>query len=516
MTSLSKSALWHKMQEYYHNMGPEAWQDEVVPLQISSNKSLALSYANIIMAHICDWLANQDQDSAATRNSTEPFYIIEIGAGHGRFSFYVIKCLQEIAPIFGIAPDALRVIITDIAEKNVASCEQHPALQSMITSGIVDFAVFNAMTDTTIQLRRSGQTIAKGSLTKPLFVIANYLFDSLAHDAFLIKNHELHEVQIHIDSEADWTEYFAKAKFSYDYIPLGSNTKYYADEILNRIIRDYAATIDDCTFMVPIGGLDCINAVQNFTKASLVLLLADKGYAHPDLFDETTEPDISEHGSISLMVNFDLLRQYFVAKGGLALLMPDNAVDFQVACFCSNVKFPIRHTEFTFRQVLSGSTPQDIINLCYDDEEVVDIYKTLDQVLSVLKLTHWDPNIFYDLHETLLDYIDDQEINAEQDQAMLNGLKIAWDYYFKVEKTSDLPYALAAVYYALDEYELALKFYAISQREFGTNADNLYNMAITYQALDDDQSAKVYAEKALQNDPEYTDAQELLAELAQI
>ena len=73
MSSLSKSALWSKMQEYYNNIGPEAWQDELVPLQISSNKHLAYDYAKIIVAQINDWY-----NSHPTLDKTleEPFHII--------------------------------------------------------------------------------------------------------------------------------------------------------------------------------------------------------------------------------------------------------------------------------------------------------------------------------------------------------------------------------------------------------------------------------------------------------
>jgi hypothetical protein len=94
MSSLSKSLLWSKLEEYYNNIGPEAWSDEVVPMQISTNKSLALAYANIILGHINDWFA------ANKEITTEPFHIIEIGAGHGKFSFYIVKALEELFQIY--------------------------------------------------------------------------------------------------------------------------------------------------------------------------------------------------------------------------------------------------------------------------------------------------------------------------------------------------------------------------------------------------------------------------------
>ncbi len=505
MTSLSKSKLWEKMQEYYNNIGPEAWQEEVVPLQISSNKNLARAYANIILAQINDWHMHNPQ-------TNEPFYIIEIGAGHGKFSYYVLKCLQEFFPNFNLPLNSIKFIVTDVAEKNIEMCEQHPAFKDFINQGVVDFAIFNAMDDKEIKLRHSGQTIKQGDFTKPIFMLSNYLFDSLAHDAFQVRDKKLHEVQIKIDSDADWEEYFAKAKFSYEYLPV--NTDYYEDPVLNQILTSYEKDLDDNTFMIPIGGIDCVNELKKFTSAHLVLLLADKGHANIALFDELNEPDITEHGSVSLMVNFDALKRYFLACKGEAMLMANTSVDFQVACYCTEPKHPIPHTKHAFMQELSGASPQDIVDLCYYNDEVSDFYKNLDQMLAILNLTMWDPNIFHDFSEMILDKIEEEDISIEQDAALLHGMQIVWDYFFKLEKTADLPFALGSIYYALDEYELAIKFYKLSIDEFGINADNLYNLAITYQAMDDDPTARDYAKQTLNLDPEYTAATDLLAELA--
>ncbi|HSX19739.1 MAG TPA: SAM-dependent methyltransferase [Gammaproteobacteria bacterium] len=494
------------MQEYYNNIGPEAWQDELVPLQISSNKNLAADYASVIVAQINDWYTTHSKTA-----HEEPFYIIEIGAGHGKLGFYVLKHLQTLMANYNLPFALIKFIMTDIAEKNMQSWVEHPALQPWVESGSLDFAIFNAMSDSQIVLNHSKAVIKPGTLQKPIFMLCNYLFDSLSHDAFQVRKHALHEVQIKIDSDADWNNYFAKAKFSYEYVPVSTN--YYSDANLNKILEHYAAALEDGTFMIPVGGIDCINTVKQFTTQHLVLLLADKGQASIDFFDDLEEPDIDIHGSISLMVNFDALKHYFTNSGGKAFLMPNLSVDFQVACFITAAADPMLHTKNAFTRAVSGASPQDIVNLCYIDDEINTNFKNLDQLLAMLNLTMWDPNTFYDLHEMILDRIEIEEITVEQDHALLNGCLLVWEYFFKLEKTQDLPFALGGVYYALDEYELALKFFQLSIDQFGENAENLYNMAITYQAMDSDAEATKYVKEALKFDPNYRDAKELLAEL---
>lgn len=507
MSSLSKSALWIKMQDYYHNIGPEAWQNELVPLQISSNKNLALAYANVIIGNMLDWY-----QANPLKANEEPFYVLEIGAGHGKFSFYVLKYLHILMGNFDLPLNSIKFVMTDIATKNIDALKQHPTLQPLFKSGSLDIAVFNAMSDTEINLIISGTTIKQNSLQKPVFVVCNYLFDSLSHDAFQVRDKKLYEVQIKIDSEADWEEYFAKAKFSFKYEPISSD--YYKDPALNVILKKYEQELDDATFMIPVGGIDCINTIQQFTKHPLVLLLADKGQASVELFDDAGEPDISIHGSISLMVNFDALRQYFALKQGTALLMPNTASEFQVACFMTQHSYEIPHTKHAFVQSFYGASPQDIINMCYIDDEVNDDFKNIDHLLALLNLTLWDPNIFYDMHEKLIDLIEDAELTVEQDQILQYGTKLVWEFFFKLEKTQDLPFAIGSLYYAIDEYELALQFFKISLQEFGENAENLYNMAITYQALENLPDAKKFAQRTLVIDAAYSPAKELLAEVS--
>jgi hypothetical protein len=506
MTSLSKSALWIKMQEYYHNIGPEAWQDEVVPLQISSNKNLAAAYANVIVAQILDWRA-----SHPNTDSPEPFYIIEVGTGHGKLSFYLLKCMQELLQNFNMPPSTVKLVMTDIAIKNVASWRDHPSFNEWFANGCLDVAEFNAMCDTEIKLQFSGTTLKHGSLSKPVFMLCNYLFDSLSHDAFQVRDHKLYEVQIKINSDADWQEYFAQAKFDFTYNPI--STDYYEDAALNKILADYEQRLPNATFTIPIGGIDCINTVKKFSKHHMVLLLADKGHANTELFDDDSEPDISVHGSISLMVNFDALRQYFELNAGTAMLMNNCAAEFQVACLVTKHAMGLPFTKHAFQQSFTGACPQDLISLCYIDDDINTDFKNLDQMLAILNLTLWDPNIVCDMHDTLTDLIEDAELTVEQDLIIMRGVKIAWEYFFKLEKTQDLPFAIGSIYYAIDEYELALKFFLLSIQEFGENAENLYNIAIAYQALDQDSTAKEYAQRTLALDSKYTSARELLEEL---
>jgi|GEM_PF-1321066 len=509
MTSISKSHLWGKMQDYYSNIGLGAWSDEVVPMQISSNKSLAAAYANVILAHINDYYTANPQ----AKDNIEPFHIVEVGAGHARLSFYIVKQLMELLPIFGYPLNSIKYIVTDIAPINVQAWEEHSAFNQFMQDGIVDTAIFNAMTDTSLALRQSGLVLQANSLQKPVFMIGNYLFDSLANDGFQAQSGQLLEAQIKIKSSADWKEYFDKAKFEFTYSPVATN--YYNDQELDKILADYVAHFNpEGSFVLPIGGIACMRTVERFSKSPMVLLLADKACADLSQLADLSDPDIASHGgSISMIVNYDALARFTRQKGGTALLMPNSSSDFQVGCFINKDSYPIGHTRHSFMQNFAGASPQDVINICYNEDEIKQKYESLDHILSILNLNHWDPNIFFDLYEIILDKLENETLTMEQNSCFMQNLPLLWSYFFKLEKNNDLAFAIGAIYYAIDEYELANKYYNISLVEFGANADNLYNLAISLQLLEKLEEAKEHALQALSLDPDYSAAQELLDEI---
>src|SRR5277367_4685650 len=84
----SQSALWRMQREYFDKEGINAWVNQV-PFYITSNPYIADCYAQITLSFMKDWIKlNPD-----AKNHT--FYIMELGTGSGRFSYYFVKSLLE-------------------------------------------------------------------------------------------------------------------------------------------------------------------------------------------------------------------------------------------------------------------------------------------------------------------------------------------------------------------------------------------------------------------------------------
>ena len=522
-TSLSKSMIWREMRQYYQNLGPDAWQKDIVPYQITSNKLLAHVYANIISSSIY-----QDEfklkNNINQNNSLETYYIIELGAGHGKFSFYVCKYLENFLQQYDLSTKVKIIYIaSDICDKNIKSWQNHPQLQKYIANGQIDFAKFNAETDDSIYLINSKSKIEKKSLTNNLFVIANYVFDSLSHDAFKCENNQLFATYIDLTTKSRNKKSFSFHDISYQYTYELIKENYYHKDLFNQILVNYKQQLTNGSFLFPIGALNAIEKIKAFSNKNTIFLVADKGNKELADFNDLGDPSIALHGSISFMVNFHAIKNFVTLLGGVEYVGLNSYTDLQIGCFivannesiAVDVK-EIHFFDFLFKQVLNDVNPQNLISLCYNDQGI-NSWHNLDQIISVLIISKWDPDLFYDCSQQLLKFLEKSmkknQFNVEQERALLYGLQLVSECFFKLELNQDVPFALANIYYALEEFETALRFFKISIKEFGQNVETLYNVALCHDALDNKTLAIKYAEKALKNNFKYLAAQKLLDEL---
>lgn len=511
MTSLSNSFIWQNMHEYYDKRGPEVWQDEVVPLHITSNKYLANLYARCIVARINDYRL---QDNVIT----EPFTVIEIGVGHGKFSFYLIKTIVNMLSHFDLPANTIRYIMTDISAPNIASWQAHDALKPFIEQGILDFALYNPLLDNTLDCIQSGQHIKQGDLNMPLFAIGNYLFDTLPHDAFQVHDGKLKVGELKVSDTQRQSADALAACFeteAYDFEWHDTDANYYANHPgINQLLQSYCRQFENASFLIPIGALTCIENVQRFTSNALMFIVADKGDANIQFFDGHHKPEIAYHGSVSMSVNFDAIANYCYLQEGKPLMMDNQNTSFQVAGFTFHNRESIHHSEHEFKTALASFSPQDMFHLCYTEDDDPNLgLETLDELLAIMNLGDWDPALFYDFYPAILSVVEDEEITQEQDAALLNGLPKVWDYYFHLEKTRDIPFAIGCILYQLDYSERALPYFEHSLNYFGYQEETLYNQALALQELDKLDECKQALDKALEINPHYKDAKILAREL---
>lgn len=86
-TPFSESSIWQLNRDYYQREGIAAWQDGTVPHNLTSNSQVGKTYAELILGLL--------RDLSFQNKTTEVVYLLELGTGHGRLAYHILKHLEK-------------------------------------------------------------------------------------------------------------------------------------------------------------------------------------------------------------------------------------------------------------------------------------------------------------------------------------------------------------------------------------------------------------------------------------
>ena len=132
---LSQSLLWQLQRSFFSQKGIQAWSEGLVPHYITNNPFIAKAYARVVFGFLRDCSAA----SESSGETSQPLYIIELGAGTGRFAYYFVTKLRDL-----IGPSAgqrfrFKYVMTDFPDKTVDSWQSNRYLLPFVEQGYLDF-----------------------------------------------------------------------------------------------------------------------------------------------------------------------------------------------------------------------------------------------------------------------------------------------------------------------------------------------------------------------------------------
>ncbi|KDO25408.1 hypothetical protein SPRG_09350 [Saprolegnia parasitica CBS 223.65] len=495
-TPFSSCHLWRLMSSFYERQGVESWAQGIVPHFITSNTFIAKRYVQVFLAYL--------RDAASALDPTQPLYLIELGTGSGKFSFYFVQWLHEMEAILPFPLKQIRYIMTDFTDANLKFWTTHPALAPYVASGLLDFAIFDATADTSLHLIAAKTTIAAATLANPMCVIANYLFDTLHHELFRVENGILKQGLISVGSshanepdilDPEIIKRLAN-RFQYDAI----TSAYYGDQVhLNAVLQWYHDyyNASPATFLVPIGALQAIERLKALTRNQLLILSGDKGHTNPDHFRGLQDPHIAVHGSFSVMVNYHAIGVYVASRGGFALHNPQEEASLKVSLFvlpatdapvtnqggvalderCKDRARQYPHAAHTFDDGLVSFGPNDFFMMqkCLKEDAKP---PSLKGVLALLKLSFYDADLLYKFRDVLLDQSPTAPPKVKVD--VRHCLSQTWKHYYQLDKDKDIAFEIGRVFYGMREYYDALTYYTASLDEMGKHHVTYHNMGLCY------------------------------------
>ena len=488
---LSQSLIWRLQRDFYAQRGLKAWNEDLVPSYITNNPFIAEIYAGIVAAFL------QDCGSAAQLSPENPLRILELGAGTGKFSYLFLRKLTALLQSNNLPLHLVRYCMTDTAESLLAESRQNAYLQEFVSSGILEFEVFQA--------GQKYQQEARG----PLVVIANYVFDSLPQDAFAIESGAIHEILVTTSAAANVeTPHLKDLRFSYQNSSRAA--KRYADDLWNGILEQYRTRLSAATVLFPASALQTLQQLGDSGDGRMLVLVADKGIAHEDdLALSPRAPSLDFHAGgqcFSQLVNFDAIGKYFLGKGGEALLPSKHFTNLNLCAFIQrNPGDDFPATRKAYEQALSAFGPDDLFAIMsWLNGHLEEI--SLFQALALLRLTRWDTIAL----TRLFPVIARLARNATSERIDLRDAVLrTWKNHFPLTKDENvLAFYCGVILLELRFFQEAYSMFRKSQQLYAPSATTSYNLGLCCLGLGQTREALELMREACDLDPNFEAARQ--------
>jgi hypothetical protein len=498
---LSNSLLWELQKKAYTHFGPEAWQKKNVPFYLTSNPLIARQYAQIVVGFFRDCLALR---SFLSIDLQKTFYILDLGAGTGRFAYLVLNELFKMLATLKL-PFKIRYIMTDLVEENIQFWKNHPYFQSFIRDGFLDFAFYDHETkENELHLICSGEKLSAGLLDNPLIILANYFFDTIPHDIYSIKDHILYEGRLSLSykksnepkilSLSD-PSLIASIDHHIDYVPMQNwEILDLEDPQSSKILKSYTEKYKNIPyFLIPKGAFQVIQFFRELSDHRLLFLTGDQGLVSDKQFFQEI-PFLAKHDTFSMSVNYHAISAYFEQIQGFCLLTSslDPLMAHMAAVSCRDwTDFP--ELKEAFQLTLETFGPQDYFNLC---GKVLEEGREADltTMMKLIRLGCWDPinfNLFFSKIREKAKAI--SEIEREE---LIQAIHSCWDNFFPVAKNEGaFVMNLGILFYDMQNYDEAIRYFLYAFNLGYAEPQLFKNISLVYQAKNEPDKAKIWFDK---------------------
>jgi len=501
----AQSAVWDIQRAYYGDYGVKAWNKSgTVPHYVSSNPAVAYAYAEIVLGFF------RDRVRIAPDN-TDPIYILELGAGSGRFAYHFIKQFSDLYHALKLPLPRFCYVLSDLSHHNVTHWTNHPRFQPYIEQGLLDIAQFDATATDPIQLQISGNTLTPNSLSQPLIVIGNYFFDSIEQELLRFQNGKVYDclttTTVGIDPRtADVHKLMKTVELKYSY--KRRKPPLYDLPELNAIVDSYRRDIKNSHVYIPTAGVRCLHYLRTVSQSGLLLLTADKSQHTLDKLDGRGAPSLVTHGgSFSLTVNYHAIAHYVEDTGG-AVIFPEHpfyGLNHSVMFLLDEAQSYVE-TQFAQSRFINNYGPDEYFSIKKHFDSTVHIL-TIRYLLAYLRLSHYDAKIFFKMVERLTEQL--PEIADAEKEAVVEALHRVWDMYYHIGEEDDLAFEIGMILYELDYFAEALAYFQHSIATHDVDIATLFNMAVCALQVGDIQQSTDLIAQILADEPNYDPALKL-------
>ena len=262
---LLTSPIWDKHKQYYEQQGETAWN--YVPFLYTSNKFMACWIADIIM-------------NLSQTHPDKKIQIIELGSGHGMFSYFLYHRLQSLNVDFSLT-------VTDLIQANLDYLSALPQWQGLQVNWL--------------QMSQLEELKTISGFDGVNFVIANYFFDSLPNDGYELVGDDWQKAYLLTKNKKNQSEGFVDIDLSFISKPCQLLDE--DEKLLNR----YKGIADHV--LIPTAVKDIMHIFHESTNPSY-FFVNDKGFLDINQMNYGDNYAYNCDGAMSTMVNFDAIKYW--------------------------------------------------------------------------------------------------------------------------------------------------------------------------------------------------------------
>jgi tetratricopeptide (TPR) repeat protein len=492
---LSESILWRLQRDLYDARGIQPWSRGDVPQSITTSPYIARAYAQITLGYV--------RDIQRQLNPSEPLYVVELGAGSGRFGYRFVKQLAHQLKDRGVR---FTYVMTDVSPSLTDFWQRNASLRPFVDSGQLDFAYFDAIRLGDIELINSKRVLRQDRVVNPLVVIGNYFVDSIPHDCFSVQDHQLFENLVRVVSdqpELTLTAGQTLSDLNVTFEAQPARAAYYPESELNQVLENYRQHLDDAMFLLPVAGIRCMRHFQTLSANRALFLLADIGSARESDIREYTSGGISADSNFWLSVNFHAVGGYVRELGGAVMHPAQRHANLNISAFVlggTNAQFG--ETALAYEQAIGQLGPDDFFVLSSVIAGHLDSLRR-GELLAFLRASGWDSDYFLQCLPFLLDSLQETGWSGRED--VRRAVAEAWEAYYPIGDTSDaadLPSGFGVLLYTIGDYAEAMEYFQRSLELVGMDARTTFNVALCLNRLGRQSEAAEWINRTLELDPQ--------------
>ncbi len=444
---ISQSGLWKIQQDYYRELSVAAWDDKT-PYYLTNSQVFTDTYADLILAYLQDHPPDLQ----------EPFYLLELGSGTGRFAYQLARDLRRKLQYFPeLRPLRFCLVLSDIVRDNLEFWRGHEGLKSL--GETIDFSIIEPGREDSMFLEKSGRRLHPGR--NPLFVLANYVFDSMPHDEFRFSPQGLEECLIELVPlpnpvhSTPTRQDIRDVEVRRIYAPLSDRYP----PPLQAVLDHYKSKLREGSFTIPVAALDCLDRLRKLGE--LVLLTSDRGFTAPDrMAAYPAHPHSLHAGCFSHMVNFHALSLGFRS----ALMTRRELLDGVQTCFMGDFVLGPQ-LRYAFEERFARSNALNHTNEMFAPFRGKTQLRTL---IGFLRLNLNDPNALAAVGKQIPQHMHNYSYGERLE--LMTALEDTWanDFYFR--GAPNLTFWLAHIYEHLGLWDRALWFFEKTAERQGADA----------------------------------------------